>query len=285
MASDSASKSERDNVSILDSNVFGAIFGKGEMRKIMSDRAYESRIVKVEAVLAQVEGQLGIIPEQAAADISRACNSADIDREQLRNDTTLIGLPVWGLTRQLSNLVGPSEGQRFLHWGLNTHDIMDLTQALQMKDGLDLIRVEIDTVRKLLVELAVRHRTTPMVARTHLQHALPTTFGYRVAIWLSALDRHSARLAQILPRALVVQVGGASGSLASFGTAPAEGVADGIKLMEALAKELGLYESTMPWHAARDGISETTFFLALITGSLAKIALDVGFSQKTQFRV
>jgi 3-carboxy-cis,cis-muconate cycloisomerase len=273
----------RGNVGILDSSIFGGIFGRGEMRNIMSDKAYMSGMIKAEAALARVEGRLGIIPLEAAEEIERACNPANIDIEQLRNDTVLVGLPVWGLTRLLTRLADASGSGKFLHWGLNTHDIMDLAQALQMKDGLSMIQRQIDTVRCLLVNLAIRYRTTIMVARTHLQHALPTTFGYRIAIWLSALDRHSARLIQILPRALMVQAGGASGSLASFGAAPEEGEADGFKVMKALAAELDLFESKIPWHAARDGLSETVCLLGLITGSLAKIALDVSFTLPCYF--
>ncbi|KAH8817401.1 L-Aspartase-like protein [Xylogone sp. PMI_703] len=268
-------KGESGNVGILESNLFRGIFARGEMRDIMSDKAYEAYMVEAEVALARVEGQLGIIPPEAAQDIERCCISSKLNREQLRRDTTLVGLPVWGLTRQLTAQVEPKESGRFVHWGLNTHDIMDLAQALQMKKGLDLLSQQLNNVRDLLVNFAVKYRSTPMVSRTHLQHALPTTFGFRVALWLSSLDRHAARLQEIRPRALLSQVGGASGSLAAFGPADQAGASDGIRVMEALTSELGLFEPAMPWHAARDGLVETVSFLALVTGSLAKIALDI----------
>ncbi|KAK5425330.1 hypothetical protein LTR34_011237, partial [Exophiala xenobiotica] len=152
---------------------------------------------------------------------------------------------------------------------------MDIARGLQMKRGLALIQQQIDTIRSDLVTLCMRYRETPMVARTHLKHALPTRFGYRVATWLSILDRNCIRLKELLPRVLMVQVGGASGSLASFGPAPQEGDHVGIRLMEALAKELGLYESVMPCHAARDGLAEVVSWWALVSGAVAKIATDV----------
>lgn len=266
------------NVGVLDSNVFGGIFARGEMARIMSDASYEAHMVHVEAVLARVEGRLGIIPPEAARDIERYCDHRKLDREQLRRDTTLVGLPVWGLTRQLTKMVQPEESSRFVHWGLNTHDIMDLAQAVQMKSAFDLLSRQLDAVVQLLVDLSSRYRTTLMVSRTHLQHALPSTFGYRVALWLSSLDRHVTRLKEIRPRALLGQVGGASGSLASFGPPPSGegGIHDGIRVLEALTEELGLFAPELPWHAARDGLAEAVGYLALVTGSLAKIALDVG---------
>lgn len=117
-----------------------------------------------------------------------------------------------------------------------------------------------------------------MVARTHLQHALPSTFGYRTAIWLTSLDRHAERLQQIKPRLLLAQVGGASGSLASLGGIVADSTEhepEGLRLIRAISEEFGLYQPNMPWHAARDGLAEVVSLLALIGGSLAKIALDV----------
>jgi 3-carboxy-cis,cis-muconate cycloisomerase len=157
---------------------------------------------------------------------------------------------------------------------------MDLAQALQMKEGLELIKSQLNAVRCCLVQLVERHRSTIMVARTHLQHALPTTFGCRVAIWLSALDRHAERLEQLIPRVLVVQAGGASGSLASLGGIVEESDDEpvGLKFLTALAEELGLFEPPILWHATRDGLVEVFSFMAKIGGSLAKIAADVGLS-------
>ena len=260
--------------------MFGAIFARGDMASIMSDAAFEASMVEAEVALARVEGRLGIIPANAAVEIERTCTYALIDRAKLREDNKLTGLPVWGLTRQLSRLAGEDSG-RFVHWGLNTHDIMDVAQGLQMKRGLALIQQQTDSLRTQLINLCMRYRETLMVARTHMQHALPTTFGYRVAIWLSTLDRHCIRLKELMPRVLMVQVGGASGSLASFGPAPQEGVHTGIRVMQDLAKKLGLHESVMPWHAARDGLAEVVSWLALVSGSVAKIALDVYFPPRT----
>ena len=260
----------------LDSNLYCTIFGNDEMRAIIGDVAYEARMVEVEVALAQVQADLGMIPIDAAEDIRTKCKADKLDRSRLRGETELVGLPVWGLTRQLSEMAGGASG-RYIHWGLNTHDVMDLARALQMKDGLRLISEQLNGVRDTLVRLTHEYRNTPMIARTHLQHALPSSFGYRVAIWLSAMDRHAERLPQILPRVLLAQVGGASGSLASFGGVidDDELEPDGLRVVSALSSKLGLVEPCVPWHATRDGLAEAVLFLALVGGSLAKIALDV----------
>jgi 3-carboxy-cis,cis-muconate cycloisomerase len=115
-----------------------------------------------------------------------------------------------------------------------------------------------------------------MAGRTHLQQALPVTFGYKTAIWLAMFDRHAERLAQLKPRVLVGQFAGAAGTLASLGD-------KGFAVQEALCEELGLGVPTATWHVARDGLAETVNFLALVTGSLGKIALDIMIMASTEF--
>ena len=155
---------------------------------------------------------------------------------------------------------------------------MDTAVVLQIRDGLDLLDADLTAARGHLADLARRYRDTPMAGRTHLQHALPITFGYKAAIWLSALDRHAERLTQLRPRVLVAQFGGAAGTLASLG----EG-AEIVRSRTELARELGLGDPPITWHVARDGIAETVQALALLAGSLGKIAYDVMLMSATEF--
>jgi 3-carboxy-cis,cis-muconate cycloisomerase len=117
-----------------------------------------------------------------------------------------------------------------------------------------------------------------MAGRTHLQHALPVTFGYKAAVWLSALDRHADRLRELRPRVLLVQFGGAAGTLASLGNG-----GESLETRAELARELALGDPTITWHVTRDGIAETVQVLALLLGSLGKIALDVMLMSATEF--
>lgn len=165
-------------------------------------------------------------------------------------------------------MCGPSG--KYVHWGATTQDIMDTASMLQMKDGLSIVEMKLSGVISALEKLSFTYRDTPLAGRTHLQHALPITFGYKSAVWLSGLYRHRERLQQLRPRALLVQYGGAAGTLASLGSGD-----EGVNVRRELALELGLENPSITWHVSRDGVAETINFLALIGGSLGKIALDL----------
>ena len=156
---------------------------------------------------------------------------------------------------------------------------MDTASMLQMKEGLDLVENLLKQLNATLTSLAEKYRDTPMAGRTHLQHALPVTFGYKCAVWLSSLQRAVERLSQLRPRALLVQFGGAAGSLASLGSGP-----EGIAVRKAMAQDLGLAHPAITWHVARDGVAEIMDFLALLGGSLGKIALDLMIMSSNEFR-
>ncbi|OQV02187.1 hypothetical protein CLAIMM_07425 [Cladophialophora immunda] len=167
---------------------------------------------------------------------------------------------------------------RYLHWGATTQDIMDTASVLQVRSGLSIVEIELDRVIEATERLADKYKATPMAGRTHLQHALPVTFGYKCAVWLSSLYRHRERLKQLRPRALMVQYGGAAGTLASLGAGDA-----GLSVRKELAKEIGLEDPPISWHVARDGIAETLNLLALIGGSIGKIALDLMIMCSNEF--
>ena len=268
-------------IGILNSAIFADMFGAPAMRAVFGDMAFLARCAEVEAALARAQARLGVIPADAAAPISRAAaeivgHPGALDLARLKRETENVGYPILPLVRQLADRSG--EAGRWLHWGATTQDIMDTAVVLQIRAGLELIEQDLTAVRGHLADLARRHRDTPMAGRTHLQHALPITFGYKAAMWLSALDRHAERLAQLRPRVLLAQFGGAAGTLASLGSG-----ADVVKSRSELARELGLGDPPITWHVARDGIAETLQFLALLAGSLGKIAFDVMLMSATEF--
>ncbi|WWC61532.1 uncharacterized protein I303_104116 [Kwoniella dejecticola CBS 10117] len=261
------------NVSMLDSAVFRTMFGTDKMREIMCDKAYVARLVEVEVALAKVEGDLGIIPAEQAAKIAKYADPAKINLERLRHETDIVGYSILPVIRQIGEMCG--ESGKYVHIGFNTQDIHDLAVSLQIKAGLDLVEKQINEARSTLLKLAKEHRNSIMMGRTHLQHALPITFGYKCAIYLDALDRHAERLQQIRPRALLASIGGASGSLGSMGMG-SEGVEpDGVRTISAICKYLGLTEPKICIHVARDHIAEIVSFLANVCGTLAKIAFDI----------
>jgi 3-carboxy-cis,cis-muconate cycloisomerase len=258
---------------VLDSALFRDSFGTPAMRAIFDDAALLARYTEVEVALARAQGRLGVIPAQAAKDIAAKCDASKLDSERLKKETETVGYPILPLVRQLAAQCG--EAGRYLHWGATTQDIMDSAVVLQVRDALALIEKDLDELRAILARQAKRYRDTPMAGRTHLQQALPITFGYKLAIWLAMLDRHAERLQQLKPRALVGQFAGAAGTLASLGNR-------GMEVQKALMDELQLAQPLATWHAARDALAEAVNFLGLVTGSLGKIAFDVMLMASTE---
>jgi 3-carboxy-cis,cis-muconate cycloisomerase len=268
-------------IGILDSALFADMFGTAAMGAVFGDQAFVSRCAEVEAALARAQARLGVVPAEAAAAISQAAAAIveqpeTLDLARLKAETENVGYPILPLVRQIAERAG--EAGRWLHWGATTQDIMDTAVVLQIRAGLDLLAADLAAARGHLAALARRHRDTPMAGRTHLQHALPVTFGYKAAVWLSALDRHAERLEQLRPRVLLAQFGGAAGTLASLGRGE-----DAVKCRTELARELGLGDPPITWHVTRDGIVETVQILALLAGSLGKIAYDVMLMSATEF--
>lgn len=261
------------SLSLIDSPLFGGSFVDAEMRDLFDSDAFIGRCVETEVALARAEARLNLIPATAADAIAAAAQSIGFDQPRLARETELVGYPILPIVEQLADACG--EAGRYLHWGATTQDIMDTAKVLQIRAALALIERRLVETIGALRELTAEHRDTPMAGRTHLQHALPITFGYKAAVWLSALERHRERLAQLRPRILVVEFSGASGTLASLGT-------HGLAVQAELAKILGLATPAITWHSARDGMTETVQVLALICASLAKIAFDSSIMMTTE---
>lgn len=258
---------------VLDSEIFKDLFGTADMRRVFSDDNLLASYVRAEVALALAQGRTGVIPGDAAETIAREAPKVVFDRQRLKEEAENVGYPILGLVRQLSAACG--DAGRYVHWGATTQDIMDTGVVLQIREPLTLIGTELAHVEAALDKLARRYRDTPMAGRTHLQQALPVTFGYKCAIWLSMMQRHAERLEQMRPRVLRAQLGGAAGTLASLGD-------KGLEVLAKYARELDLQEPDISWHVARDGIVEALQVLGLITGSLGKIGFDIMLMMTTE---
>jgi 3-carboxy-cis,cis-muconate cycloisomerase len=190
-----------------------------------------------------------------------------VDFDGLRSGTEQAGFPVIELVRQLQTHVGNGTAE-YVHWSATTQDVMDTALVLQIRAAIAILEPGLKTLIQSLARLADQHRHTLMAGRTHSQQALPIPFGLKVAGWLAPLIRHYERLSQLKPRLLVLQFGGAAGTLAALGKA-------GIPVRNALASELELGIPLMPWHTQRDALAELANWLSLLTGSLGKMAQDV----------
>ncbi len=262
------------SASPVDSEILGSLFGTDEMRAIFSDRAQLSAMLEVEAALARAQASVGMVPREAADRITAAATIKNLSLEKIAASTRTVGYPVVELIAELGAACG-DDAARYIHLGATTQDIVDTALVLQMRRGLAAIRRDVIATAQALAGQARRYRDTPMAARTHLQHAVPTTFGLKCATWAAPLPVHVERLDQVSSRVMVVQFGGAAGTLAALGE-------NGLAVASALARELDLGAPDLPWHVTRDSVAETAGILALICGSLSKFASDVVLLSQTE---
>jgi 3-carboxy-cis,cis-muconate cycloisomerase len=259
---------------IIDSTIFGNIFSTKAMRDVWSDENRTAKYIDVERSLARVQGRLGIIPQEAADEIIKHCDIANIDMEKLRQQTERIGYPILGVVSQLNALCRDKLGE-YCHWGATTQDITDTATVLQIREGLDLVDADLRGIEVALVTLARKYRDTPVVGRSNLQQAIPVTFGYKMATILAAVQRHRQRLEQLRPRVLVGEFGGACGTLASIEKGAMETQAG-------LMADLKLGQPDIAWHTVRDNIAEVGAFLGIVGGTLGKVAMDVKLMMQTE---
>lgn len=262
-------------VHVIDSLFFRDLYGSASMRAVFDDLNLLQKWLDYEAALARAESTLGLVPVEAAAEITRQAKATHIDIDAIKRGVDETVHPLVALIWQLSERCTDNAG-RYVHWGATTQDVMDTALILQLKEAYPLFESGLATLIEATAALAREHRDTLMAGRTHGQQALPITFGFKVAVWVAELKRHQERLAACKPRVLVGEFGGAVGTLASVGV-------DGLAIQAQLMQELGLNVPQITWHTARDHLAEFTSILSMITATLGKIAHEIILLQKSEF--
>jgi 3-carboxy-cis,cis-muconate cycloisomerase len=253
------------------------LFRWNALEELFTDRARVQGMLDFEAALARAESRLGVIPKSVAEPIASKCRAGLFDVSSLASAAARAGNLAIPLVKQLTDLVEMDdlEAARYVHWGATSQDAIDTGFVLQLRAALGKFEAEIDRLAASLANLAKKHRATPVAARTWMQQALPTTFGFIVAGWLDALLRHRERLRDVDERAIVLQFGGAAGTLAALEDR-------GIEVASALGKELKLPVPSVSWHSHRDRIAEVATTLGLCTGTFGKIARDISLHTQTE---
>jgi 3-carboxy-cis,cis-muconate cycloisomerase len=253
------------------------LFRTEAMREIFSDRGRMQGMLDFEAALARAEARLGVIPKAAAPAIGAQCQARLFDIEALARTAAPAGNTAIPMVKALTVLVGKTDRKSagYVHWGATSQDAMDTGLVLQLRNAFDLIDADLARLADGLARLAKKHKRTPMAGRTWLQQAVPITFGLKAAGALSAVERHRARLGALRAHVVVIQFGGAAGTLASLGDR-------GLDIAKALAAELRLGAPDIPWHAHRDRVAEVATTLGLLVGTLGKIAHDVSLLMQTE---
>ncbi len=253
------------------------LFSSEGMAQVFAPRATLQRMLDFEAALAEALAAEAVIPATAVAPIRAACDAEGFDIDALARDAQRAGNLAIPLVKALTARVAAADADaaRYVHWGSTSQDVIDTGMVLQLREALDLLAVDLAEFGDALAALVHRHRDTPMMGRTWMQHALPITFGLKAAGWLDAVLRHQQRLGEMRRRLCVLQFGGAAGTLASLGNC-------GLPVAQTLSGLLGLPLPALPWHAHRDRMAECATVLGLLTGTLGKIARDISLQSQTE---
>jgi 3-carboxy-cis,cis-muconate cycloisomerase len=245
--------------------------------KLFRDDNYLQTMLDFEAALAHAEANSGVIPSSAANAIAANCRVELFDKQKLAEAAALAGNLAIPLVQQLKTLVAADnkDAAGFVHWGATSQDAIDIALILQLREALPLISTDLENLCARLAKMADQHRLTPIVGRTWMQHAVPTTLGIKFAGWLDALGRHRERFRETQNRCLVLQFGGAAGTLAALGS-------QGGVVAKHLSDQLKLPLPQMAWHTHRDRLSEMATTLGLLTGTLGKIARDISLHMQTE---
>jgi 3-carboxy-cis,cis-muconate cycloisomerase len=247
--------------------LFGHILERGPVPAASGDAAWLEALLEVEAALARAQARVGMIAPSDAEAIGRACRATSFDVDVIGAEAAAAGNPVVPLVRHLRRAVGQPAGDQ-VHRGATSQDILDTATMLIARRSADAILSDLARAADAAARHAMKHRNTPMAARTLLQQALPTTFGLKAAGWLSGLNEAAENLRRVRNERLAVQLGGAAGTMAAFGS-------DGPALVAAFAAELDLGEPVLPWHTQRARIAELAAALGVVAGAAAKPALDI----------
>jgi adenylosuccinate lyase len=246
--------------------IFDHLWETAETRELFGDEGRTRAWLSVLAALAADQGELGLIPAGAAAEIAgRAARPVDL--EAVGEETRSSGHSTLGLIRVLQRELS-EEAREWVSYGATVQDVADTWTGLVAQRMLAITERDLAAAEASLGGLAGRHRGALMPGRTHGQPGLPITFGFKAAVWVAELRRHRERVAQARPRLAVGQLAGAVGTLSAWG-------ADGLELQRRVLERLGLEVPDMTWLTARDRVAELVTLLALVTGTLAKIGNEV----------
>jgi len=248
-----------------------------QLADLFSDESVLRSMLQFEVSLAQAEAGIGVIPKSAAKAIASAAQPAAFDIAKIAHDAFRAGTPAIPLVKALTYAVRRKDpdAASYVHWGATSQDVTDTALVLLLKQAQPIIANDLTVIESSLQKLSDKHKNTVMLGRTLLQAAPPITFGLKVANWYSAVRRNRLRLHDAFGEVLVLQFGGASGTLASLGK-------DGVAVSKALAQKLGLAFPVAPWHTQRARLASLMCACGVLTGSLGKMARDISLMMQNE---
>lgn len=249
-------------------------YGRKEVKNIFSEEARLGYLLGVEGVLAKTEEELGMIPQGAGEEIFRQANVKKVDPKRVKDTEKQIGHDIMAMVKELS--IVSRESGKYVHLGATSNDISDTATTLQLKDFIDVLEKDLSALSVSIYKISKKHRSTVMMGRTHGQHALPITFGLKMAVYLAEMMRHSERLEQTKKRVLVGKFMGAVGTGAALGKKSME-------VQKLMMKKLGIGIEEGPTQIVdRDRYVEYVSLIAEIASSLEKFATEIRNLQRPE---
>ncbi len=258
-------------VSPFDHPLLSGLLGDEEAARHFSLEADIDAMLDFESALAAAEAEHDVIPSKAAAAIVKAQGSFRPDTAKLKAAVAKDGVVVPELVRQIKAAVG--EHSEFVHFGTTSQDVIDTSLVLRLRQVIDHIGLLLEENIVRLTGLDLEFGDRALMAVTRMQPAIPITAADRLAAWRAPLERHQLRLAEVSSRLLVVQFGGAAGTLEKLGD-------KATAVRAALAAKLGLGDAPQ-WHSQRDALAEFAGWLSLVAGSFGKFGQDVALMAQT----
>jgi len=246
-----------------------------EIANLFTEEMKLEKWLKVEVVLAQVHAELGNIPKEAAAEISRKANLKYVKLERVKEIDKEIHHDLMAMVKSLAEQCEREAG-KYVHLGATSYDIEDTATALQLKEALHYIKASLLELLKVLLKLTEEKKNLVCIGRTHGQHAIPTTYGMRFGVWAYEISRHLERLSDVLDRISFGKMSGAVGTMASFGE-------KAIEIQQSVMKKLDLNPVLIANQVIqRDRHAEVIFLTSLIGQTLAKIARENRILQRNE---
>ncbi len=261
---------------IADSRFYARNYTTEEARQIFCDIYRCQRWLEIESCLALTQGEMEIIPVWAAEEISRKAHLKNLDLHSIREGIRETSHSLVPLLQVLEKVCKNGAGE-FIHYGATTQDIQDTGQVLEIRDIIEILERDLDSILLQLIDLAQRYRNTVIIGRTHCQHALPMTVGLKIAVWIDEVYRNRERLLDCKKRVLVSQLFGGVGTMDVWDE-------KGIELLTKFSGRLGLNTPLVAWHVSRDRFAEFLSTLAIITGTLGKIANEIRSLARSEIR-
>lgn len=260
--------------SLIDSELFKDQYSTSEMRSVFSERAQIQSWLDCWVALAKAEAANGVIPQKAAEEIEKRANANNIDMDYVREGFVKTSHPLMPQIRAFTKLCSPEAGG-YIHWGATTQDIMDTGMILQLRNAQDILEKQLVHLLDQILEKADKYKDLPEAGRTHAQHAVPITLGYKFAIWADELGRDIKRLKYDRKEYFAGNFGGAAGTLASL-------FDKGIAVRNDFCKNLGLAQPLITWHVSRDRLANFSSDIAISASTIGKMANEIINLQRTE---